>query len=539
MIFLNPWALLGLPVIGLLVWLHARRPRRTLQVSNLYLWQEADQIINKRRPVLERIRKNRLLFLRILFCLCMILALARPSWLFWNKSHTFVLVFDCSVSMNARERGGTRIEIARDKALKLLDNIGGHDRVLIVQAKPQPVLNSYAGSDKQGLHRALQALRAKEPSTNIAQALMAGIASIEKTEPYQAVVFSDGTQEISLPGKNEPVRFILIGESENNVAISRLSIRSNPFSPYDREIFTEAVNFSNYSKEFQFNMSLNGVSLMDETVKIGSMERRPFAIQAPISGIGIVKAEIRIKDDLDEDNSATATLDLKKSSVLLATAGNKFLENALRANPSIALTTMEPGEYSRSETKHYDVIILDGIAPANKRRANYLIIEPMTGNPLVMGGGLISPRPNHPVLAFVRLDNVIIDEAFPLKIQPSEIVLIEEQGKPLLAVSEYGSYRNARLGFDVRSSNMPLTASFPILMSNVVAWLGSGTDDRSYIFSERESNIKPRFKQANLNAFNTTPPVLRRTGREIWRLLLVLSIVLLLWIWSLELRFHK
>ncbi len=538
MILLNPWALLGLLAIGVVLLLHARRPRKTLEVSNLPLWQAADETLNKRRPILERIRKNRLLILQILFCFFIILALARPSLLFWDKSHTVVLVFDCSVSMNARERGGTRIEIARGKALKLLDALGGNDRVLIVQAKPLPVLNHYSGSDKRALRRALESLAATEHSADLTQALIMGISSIEKTDPYEAFVFSDGTQKIALPGNNDGIRFILTGESDNNVAISRHSIRSNPFSPYDREIYAETINFSNREQEFRFDLSLEGMPFLSETVKLGSKERKSFAAQAPVTGSGIVKAEIHIKDNLEEDNRATTTLDLKKISVLLATAGNKYLENALRVNPRMTLTAIKPDQYPQTELKGYDVVILDGVAAANISRANYWIIEPPSGNPAVMGKGLVSSRPGHPVLSFVGLGNITVEEAFPLKIRSSETVLIEAKGEPLLAASENGSFRMVRMGFDFRSSNLPLTISFPVLVSNAVTWLGSRTDDSLNVFSEQESNIKPRFKPANPQGFNSAQPVVTRSGREIWRLLLIISIALLLLEWFLEEKRH-
>jgi hypothetical protein len=537
MILLNPWALLGLLAIGVVILLHARRPRRTLQVSNLHLWQTADEELNRRRPVLEKIRKNRQLILQILFVFFIILALARPSLLFWNKSRTIVLVFDCSLSMNAQERGATRMELAREKALKFLADISGDDRVLIVQDKPRPVLNFYSGSDKRSWSRALAALTATGTSSDISRALIVALSSIGKTESYEAFVFSDGTQNISLPRNNDRIHYILTGESDNNVAISRLSVRSNPFSPYDREIYAETANYSNHAQEFRFNLSLEDTPLIGESVKIASKERKSFTMQAPPGDSGIVKAEIDVKDDLDADNRATATLDLKKISVLLVSGGNKYLENALKVNPKIALAMMRPDEFSRSELQKQDVIILDGVARTNAKNANLLIIEPV-GNAAVMGKGLVSYRPDHPVLSFINLGNIIVEEAFPLKIQPSETALIEWKGKPLLAASENGAFRKVRLGFDIRSSNMPLTISFPVFVSNIVHWLGSRADDSINVFREQESDIRPKYKPANTDAFTSTKPVAIHTGREIWRLLLIIALALLLLQWSMDEKRH-
>jgi Ca-activated chloride channel homolog len=534
MILLNPWALLGLLAIGLVILLHLRRPRKTLKVSNLHLWQAANDELNRRSFVLERIRKHWLLILQILFILFIILALARPSLLFWSKSRTVILVFDCSLSMNARERGGTRLELTREKALKLLADIGGHDRVIIVQSKAQPVITSYSGSDKRSWRRALEALSATEASSDINQALIAGLSSLGKTEAYETFVFSDGAAIISLPRDNDRIHCILTGESDNNTAISRLSIRSNPFSPYDREIFAETANFSNREQEFKFNLSLAETPLISESVKLGSKERKSFAIQAPPGGSGIVKARIDVQDDLDADNSATATLNSKNISVLLATGGNKYLENALRVNPWITLTTVKPSEFSQSVLKGQDVIILDGVAQTNLPRANLFIIEPPSGNAVVTGKGLVSYRPGHPVLSFINLGNIIIEESFPLTIRPSETVLIEWKGKALLTASESGACRTVRMGFDIRSSNLPLTISFPVLVSNIVNWLESRADDPTGVLSGQESDIRPRYKPANADGSHSTKPVVMRAGREIWRLLLLISLALLLAAWHME-----
>jgi hypothetical protein len=537
MVFLNPWALLGMLVIGVVVWLHMRRPRKTLQVSNIHLWQAADEALSRKRPVLERIRKNWLLILQILFCLCIILALARPSLLFWSKSQIYILVFDCSASMNARERNGTRIEIAKEESARILDKISSSDRVLIVQAQTEPVLNRYFGSEKRSIRKALQSLSATEQSSNLAQALGIGISSIEKAEPYEAFVFSDGTEKFSTPANANNVHFIQTGDSENNVALSRLSIRSNPFSPYDREIFIQTANFSNHSQEFRLTLSLGQYFLLNERIQLGNKEQKSFAIPAPVNGSGIVKAQIDITDDLADDNQAIAALDFKKMSVLLVTAGNAYLEAALRVNPKVALTIMQPDEYARSDPKGYGVIILDGVA-AKISHANYLIIEPPARNPVAIGKGLISPRPGHPVISHVSLGNIAIEEAWPLKIQPSETVLIEKKGEPLMASSENGGYRALRMGFDIRSSNLPLTVSFPVLLSNAIDWLGSQPDESIYVFSEQESDIKPKYKPAAQDAASSNKAI-TRAGREIWRLLLIIAIALLLLIWSFDHRSRK
>lgn len=528
MSLLNPLALLFTLLIGLVVLLHFKKPKRIQYISNLHLWQTAGTESDNRRPILERIRKNWRLILQILFLSFVILALARPALLFWHKSRTVVFIIDCSASMNARESGGTRIGLVREKAIKILNEVGSEDRVLIVQDRPRPVLNSFSGSDKKSLRRALQGLSATESSSDIDRPLVVGLSAIGKTEDYEVFLFSDGTQPINLPSNNDRVHYIQVGKSENNVAITRLSLRSNPFSPYDREAFAEVANFSNRAQRFRLQMQLEDAFLIDRTVELGLRQKKSFSVKAPPGAKGMIKAGIDIQDDLDSDNSATTSLDLKIISVLLATAGNQYLEKALRVNPWVACTTKKPEECSPEDFKRFDVVILDGVMLQQLPPANYFIIDHASGAKLEIGTNLASPMPSHPVMSFVNLRNVIIEDAQPLEIRASETVLIEVKGKPLMAASEADRFRVARLGFDVRRSNLPLTLSFPILISNTVNWLGSRTDESVSQVHEQESNIKPVFKPQNRDARFSETPVLARKGWEMYRTLLLISLAVLM-----------
>jgi Ca-activated chloride channel family protein len=484
MILLNPFALIFALTIGLVLLLHFRRPKQAQQVSNLQLWQKTTSESINRRPIFQKIRRNWLLILQILFLAFVVLALARPSILFWERARAIAFVIDCSASMNARERGGSRIDLARDKALMLLDEVGRKDRVLLVQSRNQPVLAVYSGSDKNALKRALNELSATEASTDLAQAFIAALASVQQTDSYEVFIFSDGTQDLSLPGQDNRIHFIQVGESDNNVAITRFSIRSNPFSPHDQEIFAEVVNFSDRPQDFRFGMSFEGTALIGEDVKLGRKGQKSFVLKAPINSRGIIQSSIDVKDDLDADNRAYAVLNLRKIAVLLVTEGNQFLEKALNVNPQIVCTIRKPEECSLTELrKGYDVVVLDGFEPEPLPPANYLIIMHPPAGPASVGSSLhdenklVSVQPSHPVMKFVNLENIAIAEALSLQVSPSESVLIEGEGRPLLTAAETGAFRNVTVGFDMRSSNLPLTLSFPVLISNAVNWLSSQTDN--------------------------------------------------------------
>jgi hypothetical protein len=602
MILLNPFALLFALAIGLVLLMHFRRPKTLQSVSNLQLWQTQESNAIHRRPVLERIRKNWLLILQILFLAFAVLALARPSILFWENPRWIVFVIDCSASMNSLEHGQTRLDRAREKVIILLDEVRRNDQILIVQSRPQPVLKTYSGSDKSAMRSMVKNLAATEAAVDLSQALILALTSLPKTEAYEAFVISDFAQNVPLPVQNAKVHFIQVGESNNNAAITRFSIRSNPYSSYDREVFSEIANFSDHLKNIRFVLSSEGTNLLSEEIKLGSGERKSFVAPLPLGYAGIIQSSIDVKDDLDTDNRAYAVLDPGKKSVLLVTKGNEFLEKALRVNSQVTCTAKKPEECVEELQKKYDVIILDGVELHAYPPANYFILKHAQAAgtshaaSIYNERNLVSLLPNHPVMTYVNLGNVVVEEAMPLQVPFSGSILVEGKGKPLLIASESGSFRTVALGFDLRSSNFPLTLSFPIFISNAINWLSSetgeqgnqisvgtllrwripasesirevsitdpkgiesksswlngipafptaenigiyyvrkgGTTERFAVnlLNEQESNIRPAFKPATDNGRFSDVPTLARTGREIWRILLMISLMLLAMEW--------
>jgi Ca-activated chloride channel homolog len=608
MTLLNPIALIFALTIGLILWLHFRRPKSIQRVSNLQLWHTPGSESTNKRPVFEKIRRNWLLILQVLFLALVVLALARLSILFYERPRFIAFVIDCSASMSAHEYRGTRLDMAREKAITLLDEVGSKDRVLLAQSRSQPVLNTYSGSDKAAMKRALKELSGTQAAADLGQTLVAALSSVRKAESYEVFVFSDGTQGVPLPAQDTRIHFIQVGGSDNNVAITRLSVRGNPFSSHDQELFAEVVNFSDRPQDFGFNISFKDTTLISEKIMLGRKGRKSFALKAPPAGRGIIQASIDVKDDLDVDNTAYAVLNLRRIAILLVTSGNQFLEKALNVNPQVVCTIRKPEECSQTELrKNYDLIVLDGFEPQLLPAANYLIVRHPSATRAEAGSllhderKLVSLQPGHPVMMFVNLENIVIGEALPLKVPSSGSVLIAAEGKPLLTASETGAFRSVTLGFDIRSSNLPLTLSFPVLISNAVHWLSSQTDnfanqipsgaplrwripdpemekdvtitgpdgavgrpsfengvlsflgtERTGIYtfrygketekfavnlsSDQESNIKPVFSPTSGDLRRSEESALARTGREIWRPLLLVALAILILEW---LHYHR
>ncbi|MBP9025369.1 MAG: VWA domain-containing protein, partial [Phycisphaerae bacterium] len=130
MSFLNAWAFwiaaAVVPALLLLYFLKLRR--REEWIASTLLWKRAVQDLQVNAPF-QRLRKNLLLFLQLLVLVAGIFALARPMV---HSSAApegrLVIIIDRSGSMNAREDGRTRLDEAKEQAIRLVKTLNRRGR---------------------------------------------------------------------------------------------------------------------------------------------------------------------------------------------------------------------------------------------------------------------------------------------------------------------------------------------------------------------------------------------------------------------------
>ena len=105
------YLLLLIPLLLLLYVLKLRR--KTYVVSSCVLWEQAIEDMKANTPF-QRLRRNLLLPLQIVFLTLMVFALARPFWrgAAYAAQNTILLI-DGSASMKATDTGETRFEMAK------------------------------------------------------------------------------------------------------------------------------------------------------------------------------------------------------------------------------------------------------------------------------------------------------------------------------------------------------------------------------------------------------------------------------------------
>jgi hypothetical protein len=165
--------------------------------------------------------------------------------------------------------------------------------------------------------------------------------------------------------------------------------------------------------------------------------------------------------------------------------GNLFLQKVLEANPLTRLTTSRvmPTEYPAGSIKVYHREV-----PGNLPAGDVLVIDPTKDCDLwKIGEQLQNPivtqqDKESPLMAHVRLDNVLMPQARKLTFTPAagkpHILAGAVTGEPLFAIIERAEGRVVVLTVNLDQGDLPFRTAFPILAMNTLGHFTSQSDLR-------------------------------------------------------------
>jgi hypothetical protein len=492
--FLSPvlFAFLGLiPIVILLYLLKLRRTE--MLISSTILWMKSLQDLTANAPF-QRLRKNLLLLLQILILLLVVTALARPFKRAEGLSgNNICLLIDRSGSMRAREGDTTRLELAKQKALEMVDDMRGGDKMMIVTFADSSDVRCELTSDRFRLREAVNSISPSDTATKIRDAIFV-VRSLQAPRgegetvvaDLRVVVLSDGQisdlKEVGAHILN--VSFVQVGESSNNAGIAAFSVREPLEGRGDRQSFVLVHNEHTEPLETTLTLTFNDTVLMVEELNIPPGEDREVVVAHPELGSGLLRAQLDHDDDLAVDNAAWLALRPAASvKVLLVadsdSAGAYFLKRAFALDSRVELSAIDPANYA--ETDEYDLTIFDGSAPRELPAGSLIFINSLPPLPDIKSEGTIETAPvlawdsEHPVLRFLNPANIGIRKAQRLALPDGSRTLISTTGGPLMADVSRGGQQILVIAFDIAESNWPLRLSFPLFIQNVLAWVPRGT----------------------------------------------------------------
>lgn len=502
--FLAPvfFAFLGLiPIVVLLYLLKLRRTQ--VLISSTMLWTKSLYDLRANAPF-QRLRKNLLLMLQILVLLLLVTALARPFVRAAGLSgNNICVLIDRSASMQTREADTTRLELARQRAIEMVDDMRGGDKMMVVTFAAHSDVLCELTDDRVRLRTAIRSITAADTTTKVRDAVLVAHSLKLSVPDLRLVIITDGkivdldeirtrafeltvtrTGEGADGEQIDPRAFglsvVRVGETSDNAGIAAFSIREPLEGRGDRQCFVLVHNDHVEPLETTMTLYFNESALAVEEVAVPPREDREVLFALPDLGSGVLRAELDHQDAFDVDD--VAWLVLRPTTVVRVlivaepdSTGGFFLKRVLSLDPRVDLSAVSPDNYT--VTDEYDLTVFDGFAPEELPAGTLLFFNSIPPLPGLTVDGTIENPPvlakdsSHPMMRFLSPENVGISKAMKLRLPEGSHTLISTTGGPLVADVSRGGQQIVVVAFDIAESNWPLRLSFPLFMQNMLAWV--------------------------------------------------------------------
>lgn len=497
MSFLTPLALLlSLLAIPIILFYMLRLRRREVRVSSVFLWEKLVRDREANAPW-QKLKRNLLLLLQLLILALLVLALAQPYLPRPSVVSTSVVVLlDGSASMQATDvqpDAPNRFAAAQAQALMLVNELSGNNQMTLIQVGATPQILAAATNDKRALREAINTAVPTAAPADWAAAFALASGAAQGFEEAQIVVISDGGIPPNLPSLPGQVVYLPVGQSGANLAISALASREVEIEQERRQqLLARVTNHSQFIQEPLLSLLLDGVLFDAQRVTVPPGESVSLTWDLPgdsNTAVAEVTLAGNINDHLALDNTAVTIINNNdQTRTLLISEGNIFLEQILTILPHVEAFKATPDrDLNDPDLQGVDLYIFDGVpVPNPPPAAPILLINPppeqdssfveVKGTAVGLTQTVATRLTSSPILEFVEWNDINIRQMSQIEANnwTQAQTLIEAPGGPLLLVGEQNGHRRAVLSFDLRQSDLPLRIAFPVLMSNLTAWLSPG-----------------------------------------------------------------
>jgi hypothetical protein len=511
--------------------------RRELSVPSTLLWRKTLEDVHV-NSIWQRLRKNLLLYLQLLFLALLILACLRPGWSGQNRiGERRIYIIDNSASMQATDVEPSRLELAKKKVRDLLADTSSDDVGMVIAFSDRADVRQGFTKDRNRLAKAVDSIEATSRGTDVSEALRAaaGLANpgrssfdnlsdimVAEAIPATAYLLSDGAfgdlGDIDV-GKLK-IEYIPIGEPKsNNLGILSFAVQRSEDKSEKLEAFARITNSGEKKVDFTASLEFDG-KLLDATAgSVDPGQETGILFELTDTDEGKLKLILDYDDPFQVDNIAYAAIRPKKQmSVLLVTPGNNALETALetpRVRQIAAVEVQSPAFLSNptyqtaAMDSSYDLVIFDQCAPMQLPSSNTLFIGSVppvsadAGNPQssdaskneswkfgpLQGTAIVlDVNRTNAISQYLEMGAVYIAEARTIQPGESGTVLMTSDIGPIFAVSPRGAFQDAVLGFSIvnakaegieANTNWGNRRSFPVFVYSAVEYLAGGVTESS------------------------------------------------------------
>jgi hypothetical protein len=487
------WA--ALVLVPIVFYLFRPRPR-TIRTSTLpfFIWLARE---HQDSAWLRRLKYLISLLLCVLTILLAAAALGRlvvaPEA---GSLKSIVLLVDRSVSMTAVDGyGRSRLDEAKSYLRRRLAGIPAGVELSVVAYDKRPEVLLSRGFEMRTVDRALNAITARPINSDSEEAmhLAAQLAALKTPSAIWHVTDQpDVSPEKSKAGINAKgisiEQFSMALEKPVNVGITAVQLRRQPLERIKFEAFVQLHCSAPASIKAELEVRLDGnlVAIRAVTLAPGGRETLLIPVDADAKADRVLTLAITAKGDkLPADNIVAIRVPHRRPIKVLwiSDSPDPFTELALSsiaADEDLQVLQASPGVWPPKDPAN--VVIFDGWLPKEWPKESAIIVLNPPGSlgpvrAVRLGGGglplesIRAPEREHPLLYGVATERVALTQTAVLQAGgPLEPLWTGSHG-PLLLAGESGGRRVVVMAFSPEhSQQLPLMASYPLLVGNALYW---------------------------------------------------------------------
>ena len=491
MIFENLWPLVFLAAVPIIIILYLLKPKGIdhLISSNL-LWKNLVKNEHS-RTFFEKFVHNILMYLQILAIALMVIAFMSPFITARSENGgRKILLVDTSGSMqHVGSSGSSRLEEAVEQACDYV-RVSENTQFSLVTVDGAGVnLLAVDIADTDSLVQTLRGIECSDSggSLSTAQNIIDMLAGEDAEDGAELIVYTDGAgaadfESLVSPGGKE---LYVVGEPSANLA-NEYTV----FSEQEDGLYDMMVGITNHSdREASFD-----VGLYDEGDKLIALNQMRLpagesiiclfeevnwngqSIESRISGISFTGGG---SDSLAKDNDSLAVKNRGNAiDGLLVGNGNIFIEMAYQAVTGSSIAKA-PSDIA-AESHDYNVVIYDAGTEPGMSAGNKLLFGDVRGESVEKLNNVVLETVDCDLTAGLSGFTIGANTAYCFTLPEGAESFLEYDGKCVGYYVERDDSKEIVTGFDIRESDFPLQAEFPIFLANALTYL----TDTSWLTSD-------------------------------------------------------
>lgn len=493
--FVNPAAFYLLGVIPIVVALHFLKLRRhTHRVPSIMLWRSTDEDRRANVPF-QRLRNILLPLLQVLFLLLVTFSIARPALRRPGfMAGRAILIVDNTASMLSAEKGKTRLDFAKQAALKHIEQVSATGGMMLMVTSPSES-DAYIREAFTTDTTKLQSAIANITPTHIPRDLRPVFdAAARYSESPEDKVFFISDNFDNLPDIPLSIHKIGVGADPENVGIVHFSLEIVA----DRyEVLVGVQNFTDTLREIDVQLAVENVHLDEKTTSILPGKAKSILFSGDPSGLAqrVISAHLRLPDDFVLDNSVSAILPaVSPLRILLVSDNQNSLPPQLLKSYGnhTQLNTVTPSDYHG--TNDADIAIFDGGTPSGQEAfgsfsevasgTHLIFINPGSNLPFIAAesrtietdtgiGRVIKTDETHPLMANVSLQKLQVHGSTHRRLPLSSQSLVETEKGALIWLGSEADSQFLVFEFDAfnpRISTFATSIDGPLFVYQCLAW---------------------------------------------------------------------